>query len=755
MCQQVGVLNNKMDLGQSPYSSGRIRDMYKISLAALAIAITSGVSPVAAQLSWDTYRVEAVLVEEGPTLDGVLDERIWNQAALIDQFVQQEPFEGQPGSERTEVRILYDSRTLYIGLQAFDAAPNGVQATEMRRDSERVLQEDNFQIILDTFMDSRSAYMFVTNPLGAQLDQQVVNEGEGGRPGMPSTNINRDWDAIWDVSARRTSEGWNAEIAIPLSTLRFPDGDDQRWGINFMRNIGRKNEQALWAPIPKAYSITRVSLAGSLNGLRSVSSGSDLRITPFVTGGARRVSDDGAIDNSTERDAGIDLRYGVTPGLNLDLTVNTDFAQAEVDDQQVNLTRFALFFPEKRDFFLENAGQFNVGAVPGPQRLADLFFSRRIGLSDTGEGVPIIGGARLSGRLGRNSIALMDVQTDDAFGSNGENFLIARYSRDILGRSKIGGLLVNKEETGGNHYNRTFAVDMTLTPHDALAITGFVAKTSTPGLNNGDVGSYLNATWLDTSWRIYGEFVDFDENFNPEVGFLPRNGIRSTKLHLERTPRPGRYGIRMLSPMVNWTYLTDQQGRLLSRRWHYMMGTRFDNGAFLNFWYNHHFERLDDPFNLQGQATVAPGDYSYGEWRFSFDSNPSRRAYYGAMYSPQDFFDGTRKDAMLKMGLRLSSQLSTEAQYNRNDIDLPGGAFVINLASIRIDYALSPTMTLRSLTQYNSSTDQFSTSARFRYTYRPGSDVYVVYDELRRDPTGLTEYRDRRLLLKVAHLLSR
>jgi hypothetical protein len=211
----------------------------------------------------------------------------------------------------------------------------------------------------------------------------------------------------------------------------------------------------------------------------------------------------------------------------------------------------------------------------------------------------------------------------------------------------------------------------------------------------------------------------------------------------------------MLSPMVNWTYLTDQQGRILSTRWHYMMGTRFDNGAYLNFWYNHHFERLDDPFNLQGQATVLPGDYTFGEWRFSFDSNPSRRIYYGAMYSPQDFFDGTRKDSMLKMGLRLSSQLSTEAQYNRNDIDLPGGAFVINLASIRVDYALSPTMTLRSLTQFNSATDQFSTSARFRYTYRPGSDIYLVYDELRRDPVGFTEYRDRRLLLKVAHLLSR
>ena len=366
----------------------------------------------------------------------------------------------------------------------------------MRRDSDQMLQEDNFQIILDTFMDSRSGYMFVTNPLGATARPADLRGGRRGPPGFVSSNVNRDWDGIWQVAAKRTPEGWVAEIAIPMVTLRFPQGETQSWGINFMRNIARRNEQAYWAPIPKAYGLTRVSLAGSLNGLHSLDRGSDLRIKPFVVGGARHVADEGDVNNSVQREMGLDLRYGITAGLNLDVTVNTDFAQAEADDQQVNLTRYALFYPEKREFFLENAGQFVVGTTASTTRQADLFFSRRIGLSDAGESVPILGGARLTGKVGRNNIALLDVQTDDALGLPGDNFLVARFSRSVFSRSKIGGIVVNKDETDGDGYNRTFGVDMTLAPAASFSVTGFLAKTSTPGLTDGDMGGYVNASWL-------------------------------------------------------------------------------------------------------------------------------------------------------------------------------------------------------------------------------------------------------------------
>jgi len=477
-----------------------------------------------------------------------------------------------------------------------------------------------------------------------------------------------------------------------------------------------------------------------------------------VTGGASRIQSAGETDDALQRDLGIDLKYGVSAGLNLDVTINTDFAQAEVDDEQVNLTRFALFYPEKRDFFLENAGQFNVGSVSPFNRLADLFFTRRIGLSDTGQTVPIIGGARLTGKVGRNDIAIMDVQTGGAFEESGENFLVARYSRNILTRSKIGALLINKVQTKGTRYNRTYAVDMTLAPHASLTVSGFLAKTETPSISTGDMAGYLNATWLSQNWRFYGEFADFQDNFNPEVGFLPRRGIRTTKLHMEWNPRPDQWGIRVIRPMYNIVYTTDQQNRLVSRRHHFMSGTEFDNGASLSIWYNRHYERLGRPFTVRKDVTIAPGAYRYGQLRLSFNSNPARRGYYELMFAPQSFFDGTRIDMNATVGARVTNRFSTQAAYTRNDIDLPSGKFRVHLASFRVDYALSPRTTLRTLTQYNSSSEQWGTSARLRYTYRPGSDVYLVYDEVRRDPedpTGLLEFKDRRLMLKVSHLLSR
>lgn len=726
-------------------------------LASVAL-MASGVASLDAQTSWDTHRIDAQPVTAGPpVLDGLLNEPTWRDAVVIDGFVQQEPNEGAPASERTELRITYDAENLYIGVRAFDASGLPVTATEMRRDSDRILDEDNIQIILDTFKDARSAYMFVTNPLGAKLDQQVFNEGEGaggGGFGFSTSNINRDWDGVWHVVARSFDDGWSAEIAIPMVTVRFPDAPVQSWGLNVMRNLSQKNEQVFWAPVPKAYSITRVSRAGSLNGLRELNRGLDLRMTPFVTGGASRVLDGGIENDDFEPDIGLDLKYGITAGLNLDVTINTDFAQAEVDDEQVNLTRFPLFFPEKRDFFLENSGQFTVGSATPFNRIVDLFFSRRIGISAAGDPVPILGGARLTGKIGRNDIAIMDVQTDAAYDRSGDNFLVARYSRNIFARSRVGGMFINREETDGDHFNRTFAADFSISPHAAFNVIGFLAKTETPELEGEDMGGYVNATWLDDTWRIYGEYADLGDNFNPEVGFLPRRGIRLSKLHLERNPRPNLWGIRVLSPMMNWTNTTDQMGRRLSTRWHYMVGTRFDNGAFLNIMFNDKFERLDAPFVLNG-VEIPAGDYDFYDWTFSFDSNPSKRVYFGAAYGPQTFFGGDRTDVRSSVGVRVSDRLSTEARYNRNDVTLPGGDFEVNLGSLRVDFAVSPTMAFRSVTQYNSQTDQFGTSARFRYTYRPGSDIYLVYDEVRRDPDTMLEYRDRRLILKATYLLTR
>ncbi|MGE0157787.1 MAG: DUF5916 domain-containing protein [Gemmatimonadales bacterium] len=737
-----------------------------VSLLFLGVACAATAAPLAAQHeSHEAYQVPAVRVMESPSIDGVLDEAIWRDAAVIRDFIQQEPAEGAPATERTEVQVVYNGSSLFIGVRAFDSSHEPPRATEMRRDADRILEEDNFQVILDTFMDTRTAYMFAVTPLGAQLDQQIFDEGGRDRRGS-SAAVNKEWDGVWAVGTSRASDHWVAEIEIPMVTLRFPDSDVQSWGINFMRNIRRKNEQVFWAPIPREFGLTRVSLAGSLRNLEQLDRGLDLRVKPYVTSGGRWTHDlnlSNGYDNDTKGDVGLDVKYGITAGLNLDVTVNTDFAQADVDNEQVNLTRFALFFPEKREFFLENAGLFTVGTPNSTGRIVDLFFSRRIGLTDTGGTVPILGGARLTGKIGSNNLAVMDLQTDDALGHPGENFLVARYSRD-LGRSQIGALVVNKDQniqapSSGAHHNRTIAADMNLVLSDALTIDGFLAQTQTTGLSGDDVGGHLRAGWLDRSWRVYAEYTDLDDNFNPEVGYVPRVAMRRSKIHLEHDIRPGRWGIRMMDPMWNVTYITDQSGRLESRQFHHMIGTYFDNGAQLVLWYNRYFERIDQTFRVGGVA-INPGDYNFWDTQANFRSDPSRRLYYGARIAPQRYYGGDRLDMSGSIGFRVTDQFAVQGEFSRNDVSLPNGDFVADIASLQLDYAFSPTLSLRSLTQRNSLTDQISTSARLRYMFRPGSDIYLVYDEIRRDspwvtdPLLMNEYRDRQLLLKMTYLFS-
>jgi TolB-like protein len=735
------------------------------SLLALQGAVEGG---GASERPAGRYAVEPTRTAQQPSLDGALDEAAWQNAAVIDDFIQQEPAEGDPATERTVVRLMYDAEMLYVGVEAYDSEPTGIIATEMRRDSRQLLDEDNFQIIIDTFNDSRSGYMFVTSPLGARLEQQISEEGEGGYSSFNSSNsnINIDWDGVWNVATRRTDEGWFAEIAVPMVTMRFPKTDQQVWGVNFMRNIRRKNEQVYWAPIPKGYNLTRVSLAGTMTGLAGVDRGMDLRVTPYVLAGGRQDRNASAsFDGSGFNDVGLDVKYGIAAGLNLDVTVNTDFAQVEVDEQQVNLTRFPLFFPEKRDFFLENAGMFSVKSQQAFGRVADLFFTRRVGLAG-GRPVPILGGTRLTGKVQRHNVAVLNIQTQEIGARPGENFFVARYSRDIFARSKIGGIVVNKEAVGAAHFNRTFAVDTSLTPHPFLSITGFVAKTESPDVDRDDMMGHMMVMWLSPGARIYSEYTDIQDGFNAEVGFVPRIGIRRSKLHGQWNPRPGRWCIRSMDPMMNVEYTTDQQNRLLTRMIHHMIGFQFADGSNLTLITNKEFERLDLPFQITEDVAIPAGVYRFWSPSVSYRSDPSRRVSMNARYAPQGFFDGRRVVWGGGINWRATSRIAAQLSFRRSDVELSGGGFVADLASATFDLALSPEITLRSLTQYNSTTSSVSTSMRFNWIYRPGSDIYIAYDELRTDdfllidPT-LRHYgrmpwiQNRQIAIKMTYLLSR
>jgi hypothetical protein len=717
--------------------------------------------PVAAvaQSSKERPSVRATPVDQAPRIDGSLDEDVWQSASPIDRFTQQEPNEGQPASDRTEVRVLYDSRHLYIGIRAYATEP--VVATEMRRDADRLFDEDNFQVILDTFHDSRNGYMFLTTPLGAKLEQQIFDEGEGGGRGTTS-NVNRNWDGVWDAAGRVTSDGWTAEMSIPTTTLRFVPGDDQTWGVNFLRHIRRKNELVYWSPIPKAYSLTRVSLAGELTGLRDLSLGMDLKLKPFALAGARDRRTSATVGGTDAiHEVGLDARYGVTAGLNLDVTLNTDFAQVEVDEQQVNLTRFNLFFPEKRDFFLENANLFTVGtgsSFTSTPVQTDLFFSRRIGLSETGQPVPIIGGARLTGKVGHSNVAVLDVQTDAAFSKPGDNFLVGRYSRDVFRRSRVGALFINKESAGGSdHFNRTMGVDANFAISRSLQLTSFLAKTSTPGLAGRDMSFYGRIAYRDPRWNLWLNYLDVQENFNAEAGFVQRRGVRTTKGYFSPTPRPTGGRIRLMEPMYVLTYTTDQRNRLVGRMHHLMLGTTLQDDSFINVIYQRDLDVLDAAFQIRPDVRIPIGSYESNEWILTYNTSPGKRFYERLTYSPMEFYGGTRQQLTAAAGLRASSRLSSELQFSRNDVKMPWGDFLVTLTSLRVDYTFSPKMTIRSLTQYNTATHEISNNVRYNFIHRPGSDLYVVYNELRQTglPSDVFAQKDRQLVMKLTYLLQR
>jgi len=724
---------------------------------------TPAQNPPATQLTaGERPSLRAVRTTDTVKVDGVLDEAAWATAAVIDRFIQQEPQEGQPASDRTEVRVIYDAGHLYIGVHAF--ASLAVSATEMRRDADRLFDEDNFQVILDTFHDSRNGYMFLTTPLGAKLEQQIFDEGEGGGRGGTS-NINRNWDGVWDAAAKIVADGWTAEIEIPFSTVRFVPKDEQVWGVNFQRHIRRKNESVLWSPLPKAYTLTRVSLAGEMLGLSGISRGLDLRLKPFFVGGAHNVhaSPTSKVTDGIH-DVGLDARYGLTAGLNMDVTINTDFAQVEVDEQQVNLSRFGLFYPEKRDFFLENSNFFTMGtaqAFTTTQVQTDLFFSRRIGLSDAGTPLPLLGGVRVAGKSGRNNIGVLDIQTDNAFGVPGSNFFVGRYSRDIFKRSRVGAIFINKDNVGSgvasSHFNRTMGVDANITPSSNLQLQSYIAKTETPGKDGDDMAFFGRIGYRDPKWNLYLNYLDVQQNFNAEAGFVQRTGIRTTKAHFGPTPRPKSGSVKLFEPMYVLTYTTDQTNRLIGRQHHLMLGTTLRDDTFINVIYQETLDVLDVPFRIRPTVTIPVGSYQMSEWIFSVNSSPGRRIYERLTFSPVDFYGGTRLNTSAAAGVRVSSRLSTELQYNRNDVKMPWGDFLVNLTTVRVDYTFSPRMTIRSLTQYNTSTHEVSNNVRFNFIYRPGSDIYIVYNDLSQTglPADIFGRKDRQLVVKATYLLQR
>ncbi|MCZ6769625.1 MAG: DUF5916 domain-containing protein [Acidobacteria bacterium] len=682
----------------------------------------------------------ALYVSSKIVIDGNLDEAEWRLAQPATDFTQNEPREGEPATERTEVRLLYDEENLYIGVYCFDSAgEKGLVVTDLRRDY-TPLQGDHFSVLLDTFDDNRNAFVFGTNPRGG------VREGQMGGDGQAS---NFDWDAVWYVKSKITELGWQAEMAIPFKSLRFRDNERQVWGVNFMRRNRRKNEDIYWAPIPRPYRLSRVSLAGELEGMSGIRQGRNLYVKPYLLAPVLRREGD---DIDFLPDAGFDLKYGVTSGLTLDLSVNTDFAQVEADQQQINLTRFSLFFPEKREFFLENASIFEFsGTGRGFRSSRDLipFFSRRIGIS-SGDLIPILGGLRLSGTAGKYRVGLLSMQTDEFKDTPTTNFSVARVRRDIFLNSDIGAILVNKQVSGGE-FNRTYGLDTNLRFFRYLDISSFLLKTATAGEQGKDAAGKFRISWNDRMFDIQAEHLSIQEEFNPEVGFVPRQGIRKSTGEFTVRPRPGERipWIREFRPSLSIEYLTNQENLLETRSTTQNISISFEDSSSMWFTRRESFERLDEEFEIRDDQFIAVGDYQTTEYVVSYNSDRSRLFRGNVTLRTTEFWDGNKDSFQAGLGFQPGYQFGAEISWSYADISLPSGNFTTDLVTTRLRYSFSPIMFLNALIQYNSTRQEVASNLRFNFTYKPLSDFFLVYNE-RRSTTG--EVTERALIGKLTYV---
>ena len=704
-----------------------------------------------------------------PVVDGdVLGDPAWADVPFATGFRQTNPDEGQPATERTEVRVLFTADTLYVGVVCYDRDPDAIIVTDSRRDSS-LSDSDSFQLIFDTFLDKQNGFVFGTSPAGQEYDGQVVNEGVGGsgmgrggasRGGGGGFNLN--WDGVWQVRAQVSDIGWSAEFGIPFRTLRYPPGDSQTWGVNFQRTIRRRNETAYWAPLTLQYNLFRVSQAGQLRGLQvPVGDTENLQLTPYVTGEAIRLDADPARGTTAVGDVGADLKYSVTSGLTLDATWNTDFAQVEVDEQQINLDRFNLYFPEKRPFFLENAGAFAVsnagGAVQGDPAQTELFFSRRIGI-EQGRVVPILAGARLSGKVSNAvSVGFLNMQTEEVDGlTPANNFTVARVRHDLPNRSSVGGLLVNRQATGrlagDRDYNRTYAFDGRVGIGRDMDILGFVGRTDTPGREGRDHAYNVGANYESQTWRFQGGFMESGEDFNPEVGFARRVGFRKVDGGIFYTWRPENFLKSFeLRPHVTFNRFWDFNGFMETSLLHMDNRWEFEDSSSLITAWNVRGEGVREAFEISG-IPVPPGEYEWSEGNIWFNYNRSAPVNAGVRLVFGGFFGGDILSVRSQLNARYAETFNFSLIWTRNDIDLPAGSVVTNLVGTRVAYNFSPRLFAQSLVQYNDSDRLWSVNFRFGWLQDANTGLFLVYNETE----GIRQYipagAGRSLILKYSYL---
>lgn len=678
----------------------------------------------------------ASVLEADPIIDGnILNEELWQAITPIDQLIQIKPNFGALASEKTEIRVAYTAKMLYVAVVCYDSNPSKIVVSDSRRDAD-LSDNDSFLFIIDTFNDQQNGFLFGTNANGMEYDAQIDNEGQGNfnanrQQGGVIGGTNLNWDASWEVKTEIGSYGWSAEFAIPLRSLRFASGDNVTWGLNFQRNISKTTEVAYWASLPIGFDMKRLSLAGKMYGLQLKKPG-NLKFIPYALG---QFVNNKALDpsqNDTDFELGADIKYSITPSLTLDLTYNTDFAQVEVDEQQVNLDRFNLFFPEKRPFFLENAGQFSVGS-PGE---VDLFFSRRIGIGNDGDLVPIIGGARLSGKLGQTNVGLLSMFTDDLtdVGIEKNNFTVARVNQDFPNsRSSVGGVFINRAGLGSmtDDYNRVFALDGKWGLGKKAQINGFISKSNTPGIDSQDHAYKLLAEYNWGGWNLRAGYTEVGQGFNPEVGFLQRTAFKKPEFLIFKQWRPKNMGnLLEVRPHISyrgyWNFDDKYETGFLHIDNHWVWRSGFEVHTGVNFT----TEGVFQPFELSG-VTIPEDTYKHAELQLIVLTNPNKAVSISTRTFIGGYFGGNRIANSGTMKVRMGDKFNSEFSLNHNYINLPDGNFTAVVSGARLSYSFTPRMFVQTLLQHNNVSNVSSVNARFGWLQNANTGLFVVVNILK------------------------
>jgi uncharacterized protein DUF5916 len=698
--------------------------------------------------------IRAVRIDTPLKIDGQLDEEAYGTVPGAGGFIMQEPRDGDEASEQTETWVFFDQENLYIAARCWDDHPERWVVTELRRDNNNIIQNENLSVALDTFHDRRNGFFFQTTPLGALRDQAFTDEG----------NPNSNWNTIWQVKSGRFDGGWTVEMAIPFKSLRYRGSGPQVWGINFRRIVKWKNEISFLTRVPRAYGrdgIFRPSTAGTLVGLETPAQSMNLELKPYVV--SSLTTDHAAVasfDNRFSRNAGFDFKYGLTRSLIADATINTDFAQVEEDLQQINLTRFTLQFPEKRDFFVEGQGMFNFGGTRGNGNdVPILFFSRRIGLSQ-GQSVPVVAGGRLTGTVGKLGIGALNIQTDDkrSAGAVATNFSVVRLKRDILRRSNIGVLATRRSPAANQSAsNAVFGADANLAFFRSLSIIGYYARTETSGAA-GDQSSYRGR--FDYAGDRYGlqiEHLLVGDKFNPEIGFMRRTDFRRSSIGARFSPRPkSNRLIRRLDWEAGYDYITDsRRTRVENRQLSGTFQVDFENSDQWTLDYLHDFEYLPRSFEIATGIIVPIGGYDYDTVRMTYELGQQRSVSGRLSVATGTFYDGHKREANFTSGrVALTARVSIEPGVTMNWIDLPQGRFTNRLLTARGIFTPSPRMLISSLVQYNASDETVSSSVRLRWEYVPGSELFFVYSDGRNTSEApMPGLVNRSVAIKLTRLL--